>query len=60
MRYCFGLRVQDARDDGAEIEDADQIRELLDLDNPAGAIGHAIKVASDRDEAVVADTCSAL
>ena len=42
-------------DDGAEIEDADQIGELLDLDNPAGAIRHTVKVAADRDEAVVAD-----
>ncbi len=29
-------------DDGAEIEDADQIGELLDLDNPAGAIRDAL------------------
>ena len=42
-------------DDGAEIEDADQIGKLLDLDNPAGAIRHAVIVAADRDEAVVAD-----
>src|SRR5580704_18024111 len=42
-------------DDGAEVEDADQIRELLDLDNPAGAIRDAVKVAADRDKAVVAD-----
>jgi hypothetical protein len=41
--------------DGAAVEDADQIGELLDLDNPAGAIGHAVIVAADRDKAVVAD-----
>jgi len=41
--------------DIAEIEDPDQIRELLDLDDPASAIGHAVIVAADRDEAVVAD-----
>ena len=37
------------------IEDTDQIGELLDLDNPAGAIGHAVIVAADRDKAIVAD-----
>ena len=42
-------------DDVAEIEDTDQIGELLDLDNPAGAIGHAVIVAADRDKAIVAD-----
>jgi hypothetical protein len=42
-------------DDGAEIEDADQIGKLLNLDNPAGAIRHAVKVAADRDKAVMAD-----
>ena len=42
-------------DDGAEIEDADQVGELLDLDNPAGAIRHAVIVAADRDKAVMAD-----
>src|SRR5438105_8707833 len=43
-------------DDVAQIEDADQIGELLDLDNPAGAIRDAVVVAADRDEAVVTDT----
>ena len=42
-------------DDVAEIEDTDQIGKLLDLDNPAGAIGHAVIVAADRDKAIVAD-----
>jgi len=42
-------------DEGAQIEDTDQIRELLDLDDPAGAVGHAVIVTADRDEAVVAD-----
>ena len=42
-------------DDGAEIEDTDQIGELLDFDDPAGAVGHTIIVAADRDEAIVAD-----
>ena len=42
-------------DDGAEIEDTDQIGQLLDLDDAAGAIGHAVIVAADGDEAVVAD-----
>ena len=39
----------------AEVEDADQIWQLLDLDDTAGAIGHAVVVAADGDEAVVAD-----
>ena len=42
-------------DDGAEIEDTDQIGELLDFDDPAGAVGHTIIVAADRDGAIVAD-----
>jgi hypothetical protein len=42
-------------DDIAVIEDADQIGELLDLDNPAGAIGHTVIVAADGDKAIVAD-----
>ena len=42
-------------DDVAEIKDTDQIRKLLDFDDPAGAIGHTVIVAADRDEAIVAD-----
>ena len=42
-------------DDGAEIENADQIGELLNLDDSPGAIGHAVIVAADRDKAIVAD-----
>src|SRR5437899_23595 len=42
-------------DDSAEIKDTNQIGQLLNLDNAAGAIGHAIIVATDGDEAVVAD-----
>src|SRR5262249_37081082 len=42
-------------DDIAEIENTDQIGKLLDLDDPSGAVGHAVIVAADRDEAVVAD-----
>src|SRR5216684_6690864 len=42
-------------DDVAEIEDTDQIGKLLDLDDPTGAVGHAVIVAADRDEAIVAD-----
>lgn len=41
--------------DVAKIEDTDPIGELLDLDHPAGAIGHAVVVATDGDEAIVAD-----
>jgi len=42
-------------DNVAEIEDADQIGKLLDLDDPAGAVRHAVIIAADRDEAIVAD-----
>src|SRR6202021_1428866 len=42
-------------DDVAEIEDTDQIGKLLNLDDPTGAVGHAVIVAADRDEAIVAD-----
>ena len=42
-------------DDVAEIEDTDQIGKLLDFDDPAGAVRHAVIVAADRDEAIVAD-----
>ena len=42
-------------DDVAEIEDTDQIGKLLDLDDPAGAVGDTVIVAADRDEAIVAD-----
>ncbi len=42
-------------DDAAKFEDADQIGQLLDLDYPPGAIGHAVIVAADGDEAVMAD-----
>lgn len=41
--------------DIAEVEDTDQVWQLLDLDHAAGAIGYAVVVAPDGDEAVVAD-----
>src|SRR6201993_4762422 len=41
--------------DIAQIDDADQVGQLLDLDHTAGAIGYAVVVAPDGDEAVVAD-----
>jgi hypothetical protein len=41
--------------DIAQVEDADQVGQLLDLDHTAGAIGYAVIVASNGDEAVVAD-----
>ena len=41
--------------DLAKVENADEIRQLLDLDDTTGAIGHAVEVAADRDEPVVAD-----
>jgi hypothetical protein len=42
-------------DDGAEIEDTDPVGQLLDLDDPASAVGHAVIIAADCDEAIVAD-----
>jgi hypothetical protein len=42
-------------DDGAQIEDADQIGKLVDLNNSTGAVRNAVKVAADRDKAVVTD-----
>src|SRR5579862_8908249 len=41
--------------DIAEVEDTDHAWQLLDLDHTAGAIGNAVVVAPDGDEAVVAD-----
>ncbi len=41
--------------DIAEVEDTDQIWQLLDLDHTAGAIGYAVVVAPDGDEAIGAD-----
>src|SRR5918994_3680026 len=41
-------------DNIAEIEDADQIGQLLHLDDTTGAVWHTVIVAADRDEAVVA------
>jgi hypothetical protein len=42
--------------DVAEVEDADPVGQLLDLHDAAGAIGHAVIVTADGDEAVMADT----
>ena len=41
--------------DNAEVEDADQNGQLLDLDDAAGAVRHAVVIAADGDEAIVAD-----
>jgi hypothetical protein len=41
--------------DDAAVDDADQVRHLLDLDDPARPVGHAVVVAADRHEPVVAD-----
>ena len=38
----------------AAIEDTDQIGKLLDLDDPTGAVRHAVIVTADRDETIVA------
>jgi hypothetical protein len=42
-------------DDRAEVEDPDHIRQLLDLDHPPSPVGHAVIIAADRDEPVMAD-----
>jgi hypothetical protein len=42
-------------DDVAEIKDTDQVGELLDVDNPAGAVRHAVIIAADSIKAIVAD-----
>ena len=52
LSASFQYRVHG--DDAALIEDADHIGELLDLDDAARPIRHAVVVAADRDEAVVA------
>src|SRR5689334_19248192 len=39
-------------DDGAQIEDTNQIGELLDLDDPAGAVGYAVIIAADCHDAI--------
>ena len=42
-------------DDAVLVEDADDVRELLYFDDAARAIGHAVVVAANRDEAIVTD-----
>ena len=42
-------------DDNAEIEDADAVRQLLNLDQATGPIRNAVEVAADGNEAVMAD-----
>lgn len=42
-------------DDRAEAEDPDQIGQLLNLDQPPRSIGHAVIVAADRDQPVMAN-----
>lgn len=39
--------------DDAAINDADQVRQLLDFDDPAGSVGNAVKVSANRDEAIM-------
>ena len=43
-------------DESSLIEDAQLVRQLVDLDDAPRAVGHAIVIAADRDEAVMADT----
>jgi len=37
------------------VEDAQLVRQLVDLDDAPGAVGHAVVIATDRDEPVMAD-----
>ena len=41
--------------DDAAVDDAGQVRQLLDLDDPARPVGHAVIVTADRHEPVMAD-----
>ena len=41
--------------DGAEVEDTNDVWQLLNVHNPTGAVGNAVEVAADRHEAVVTD-----
>src|SRR5688572_8359978 len=41
--------------DDAAVDDADEVRQLLDLDDPSRRVGHAVIVAVDRHEPVMAD-----
>jgi hypothetical protein len=55
MRYCFRPSRTEC---SATMLPRSRIRirvgKLLDLDDPAGAVRHAVIVATDRDEAIVA------
>ena len=55
IRYFAALEDRVLGNDVAEVEDADPVGQLLDLDDPAGAIRHAVVIAADGDEAIVAD-----
>src|SRR5882762_5697549 len=56
MRYCFRpSRTGCSATMLPRFEDTDQLGKLLDLNDPAGAVRHAVIVAADRDEAIVAD-----
>ena len=54
MRYCFRPSRTGCATMFAAIEDTDQIGKLLDLDDPTGAVRHAVIVTADRDETIVA------
>ena len=49
------LQDRMARDEPATIEDADRVGQLMHLDDAPGPIRYAVIVATDRDEAIVAD-----
>ena len=42
-------------DKTSAVQDADHIRQLMHLDDAAGAVGNAVIIAADRDEPFVAD-----
>lgn len=43
-------------DQSALVQNSDQVRQLMHLDNAPSAVGNAIVIAADRDETVMADT----
>ena len=49
------LQDRMGRDEAALIEDADRVRKLMHFDDAPRPIGHAVVIAADRDEPVMAD-----
>lgn len=43
------------RNDDAAVDDADQVGQLFNVDDPARPVGHAVIVAADGNEPIIAD-----